>query len=134
MLFRSFFTITMAHYIMYIWSKRHPASQVNIWGSISMKAIYLPFAYLAIPVFFGGFYSDQLHGIAIGHVYYFLADVYPQVSGKDILMTPKFLIDLFGIGDYRLAATAEARANPQALGAHLAGDGHVWGGTGRPVG
>ena len=127
------FTKNMVYYVMYIWSKRHPTAQANIWG-IPLEAIYLPFAYLALSVFMGGSYFDLLHGLCIGHLYYFLADVYPQVSGKDILVTPKFLIDRFGIGDYRPAATAEVRANPQAPGAQPAGGGHVWGGTGRPVG
>jgi Derlin-2/3 len=128
------FTKNMVYYVMYIWSKRHPTAQANIWG-IPLEAIYLPFAYLALTVFIGGSYFDVLHGLAIGHLYYFLADVYPQVSGKDILVTPRFLIDRFGIGDYRPAATAEVRANPQqAAGAPPAGGGHVWGGTGRPLG
>ena len=125
------FAKNMVYYVMYIWSKRHPTAQANIWG-IPMEAIYLPFAYLALSVFMGGSYFDLLHGLAIGHLYYFLADVYPQVSGKDILVTPKFLIDKFGIGDYRPTATAEVRANPQAAGAQVGG--HTWGGAGRPLG
>ena len=44
---------------------------------------------------------DMLHGIAIGHIYYFLFDVIPFVYGKDVLKTPMFMIDYFGIGEYR---------------------------------
>jgi Derlin-2/3 len=126
------FTNNMVYFVMYIWSKRHPTAQANIWG-IPMEAIYLPFAYLALTVFMGNPYFDLLHGLATGHLYYFLADVYPQVSGKDILVTPHFLIDRFGIGEYRPGRSVEVRPPPQPAGAQPAG-GHVWGAGGRPLG
>ena len=52
------------------------------------------------PVLLGNPYWDILVGIGLGHVYYFLVDVYPLVYGKDLLHTPQFLIDQLGIGDY----------------------------------
>lgn len=39
--------------------------------------------------------------MAIGHLYYFLADIVPLVYGKNVLNTPQFLIDQFGIGLYQ---------------------------------
>jgi Derlin-2/3 len=132
------FTNNMVYFVMYIWSKRHPTAQANIWG-IPMEAIYLPFAYLAMTVFMGNPYYDVLHGLAIGHLYYFLADVYPQVSGKDLLVTPNFLIERFGIGDYRPETGRPIDVRPpneRAGGAQQAatGGGHTWGGGGRPLG
>jgi Derlin-2/3 len=129
-----YFTNNMVYFVMYVWSKRNPTAQANIWG-IPMAGIYLPFAYLALTVFMGNPYFDLLHGLAIGHLYYFLVDVFPQVYGKDILVTPHFLIDRFGIGEYRperpLRDPADARPNPQQAGA---AGGHPWGGGGRPLG
>ncbi len=141
------FCRNMIYYVLYIWSKRNPTAQANIWG-FPMAAIYLPFAYLALTVFMGNPYMDMIHGIVVGHLYYFLVDVVPLVYGKDILRTPQFLIDFFGIGEYR---PRQAPVNPapagnraglgQALGrnaggAAAAGGGgeHNWGGTGRPLG
>ena len=102
-----------------------------------MQAIYLPFAYLALSVFMGNSYMDLLHGIAMGHIYYFLVDVVPQVYGKDILTTPKFLIDYFGIGEYRPQQAPMMQARP-AGGDFAApargGGGYNWGGEGRPLG
>ena len=109
-----------------------------------MKAIYLPFAYLALTIFMGNGYYDMLHGYAAGHVYYFLADVVPQVYGKDLLTTPLFLIDYFGVGHYQ-PETAPTRTNPWnnrpgatggagGSGGGAARGGHNWGGGGRALG
>jgi Derlin-2/3 len=134
------FCRNLIYYVLYVWSKRNPTSQANIWG-FPLQAIYLPFAYLAMSVFMGNSYMDQLHGLAIGHIYYFMVDVIPQVYGKDVLKTPKFMVDYFGIGEYRpevAAAMPRGAAVGQAAAARPAGGGGVggynWGGTGRPLG
>jgi Derlin-2/3 len=133
------FCRNMIYFVMYIWSRRHPTSQANIWG-VPMKAIYLPFAYLALTIFMGNPYFGQMHGMAMGHLYYFLADVVPQVYGKDFLQTPNFLVEYFGVGQYAPdPVVQEARNNPwnQARpgGADGAGRvGHAWGTGGRALG
>jgi Derlin-2/3 len=131
-----FFVKNMVYFVMYVWSKRNPTAQANIWG-IPMEAIWLPFAYLALTVFMGNPYFDLLHGLAIGHLYYFLVDVFPQVYGKDLLVTPHFLIDRFGVGEYRPDRPLRdpvADARPNQDGAAGAGAGHTWGTGGRPLG
>lgn len=116
---------------MYIWSKRNPTAQANIWG-FPVQAVWLPFVYLGLSVCMGAPYFDLLHGIAVGHLYYFLAHVYPQVSGRDILATPKFLIDQFGIGEYQ-PERAETRPREQN-GQRPNQGGHQWGGGGQALG
>ena len=107
------FCKNLIFYVLYVWSRRHPTSQANIWG-VPMKAIYLPFAYLVLTIFMGNPYYDMIHGYALAHVFYFVADVIPQVYGKDILQTPLFLIDYFGVGHYspERAEAQEGRNNP----------------------
>lgn len=56
----------------------------------------------------GGQVFDMLHGMGIAHLYYFLADVVPQVQGRDVLQTPQFLIDRLGVGEYRPDPAARA--------------------------
>lgn len=143
------FCRNMIYYVLYIWSKRNPTAQANIWG-FPLQAMYLPFAYLAMTVFMGNPYMDMIHGIIVGHIYYFLVDVVPMVYGKDIMRTPQFLIDYFGVGEYRPQAApanpapaanrggifgggAQAAGGP-AAGGGAAGGGHHWGGTGRALG
>lgn len=93
------FARTLMFFVLYTWSKRHPTAPVSIWG-VQLKAIHLPFATLGLNVLMGGMYSDIVHGIAIGHLFYFLVDVVPIVYGKDFLHTPQFLIDQLGVGAY----------------------------------
>ena len=103
-------------------------ANANIWG-IPVKAIYLPFAYVIISVFVGAPYIHIIHGIIIGHIYYFLVDVVPHVYGKDVLTTPQFLIDQLGVGIYTPPAPAPPPP-PQRVGvAGLGGQGD----NGRPA-
>jgi Derlin-2/3 len=138
----------MIYYVLYVWSKRNPTAQANIWG-FPMQAIYLPFAYLLLTVFMGNPYMDMLHGLALGHIYYFLVDVIPVVYGKDFVQTPRFLIDYFGVGEYQPDVAPPARpaagfgGRPPAAGGAAAGGGggatgrgggHNWGGGGQRLG
>ena len=93
------FSRNLVFYVLYVWSKRNPTAPANIWG-FPMKAMYLPFAYVGLTVVMGNSWYDMAHGIIMGHFYYFLVDVVPIIYAKDILHTPQFLIDTFGIGDY----------------------------------
>ena len=138
------FTRNLIFYVLYVWSKRNPTGRASIWG-VPIQAVYLPFAYLALTVFMGNPYMDMLHGLAVGHLYYFLVDVVPQVQGKDILRTPQFLINQFGVGEYRPeVAPVPPHMRPgaagQGPGAAAGGGGgggggaHNWGGGGRPLG
>mmetsp|Transcript_13177 Transcript_13177/g.36440 ORF Transcript_13177/g.36440 Transcript_13177/m.36440 type:complete len:290 (-) Transcript_13177:135-1004(-) len=148
------FARNLIYGVLYAWSKRHSTSQANIWG-IPVPAIYLPYAYIAMTVFMGGAYMDMLHGMAMAHIYYFLADVVPQVQGRDFLVTPQFLIDYFGVGQYqapvvsnnptattaaggsRLGGVGGGGARPAAQPAASAGGGgggHQWGSGGQRLG
>jgi Derlin-2/3 len=139
------FCRNLVYFVLYTWSKRNPTAQANIWG-VPMAASVLPFAYLALSVFMGSSYMDMLHGYGIAHIYYFLADVVPLVYGKDVLVTPKFLIDYFGVGEYRPQVQNLPRApggvggfgavhnnNDRPAAPAAGGGGYTWGG-GRPLG
>jgi len=105
------FARNIIFYVLYVWSKRNPTAPANLWG-VSMKGMYMPFAYLFLTVVMGSPWYDMAQGIAVGHIYYFLVDVVPVVYGKDLLHTPQVLIDYFGIGEYT-PATAAAAPPPQ---------------------
>jgi Derlin-2/3 len=81
----------------------------------------------------------MLHGMIIGHIYYFLVDVIPAVYGKDFLQTPRFMIDYFGVGHYQPAAAPAPRPGANAAGAAGGGGGgrgggHQWGVGGQRLG
>jgi Derlin-2/3 len=102
--------------LIYLWSRANTSANVSIMGMVSVKALYLPWAMLALDVIFGNSPVPGLLGILVGHTYYFLTAVYPRQSGgTELLRTPKFVHDMvrsWGLqpGDYR---PARAAAGPQ---------------------
>ena len=86
---------SLIFFVIYGWSKRYPNAPVSLWF-FQMKAIQFPFAHVLFNVVTCRGISSLVHGIAVGHLYYFLVDVFPVVYGKDILHTPQILIDVFG--------------------------------------
>lgn len=138
-----FFGQALIYYVLYIWSKRNPTAQAAIWG-IPMQAMILPFALLALKTCMGNPVSEMIHGMVVGHLYYFMVDVVPKVYGKDYIQTPLFLIQKFGIGEYVPPAP---RAGMGASGSNTfqpgrvnpprdpaASTGHSWGSGGQRLG
>ncbi|KAF6157068.1 hypothetical protein GIB67_041529 [Kingdonia uniflora] len=62
--------------LLYVWSRKFPTAQVNIFSIVSLKAFYLPWAMLALDVIFGSPIMPDLLGIMAGHLYYFLTIPY----------------------------------------------------------
>ncbi|KAK8730618.1 hypothetical protein OTU49_007839 [Cherax quadricarinatus] len=59
------------------------------------QAPYLPWVLLGFSVLLGNSILVDLVGIAVGHIYYFLEDVFPARSGGiRLLKTPRFLVQL----------------------------------------
>ncbi|KAI9125895.1 hypothetical protein K1719_003313 [Acacia pycnantha] len=58
-------------------------------------------------------------GMIVGHAYYFLEDVYPQMTGRRPLKTPTFIKALFADENVVVAQPANVRfASPQAEEMH----------------
>ncbi|KAF6136522.1 hypothetical protein GIB67_035081 [Kingdonia uniflora] len=77
--------------LLYVWSREFPTAQVNIYGLMSLKTFYLPWAMLALDVIFGLPIMPNLLGIMAGHLYYFLTVLYPLSNEKHILKTPNWM-------------------------------------------
>ncbi len=65
---------------------------MNFFGLLNFQAPYLPWVLFAFSLLLGNSVIVDLMGIIVGHVYYFLEDVFPrQQGGFRILKTPRFL-------------------------------------------
>lgn len=84
-------------YLAYVWSRKNPKQSVSFWG-IGVSAPFVPWVLLAVKAFMGKPIFLGLMGIAIGHLFYFLVDVLPDVHGVDLLHTPRFLVNWLGWG------------------------------------
>jgi Derlin-2/3 len=78
-----------------VWSKRNPHVQMSFLGLFSFTAPYLPWVLLGFSVMVGSSPWVDLLGMAAGHAYYFLEDVYPLMTGRRILRTPGIIKALF---------------------------------------
>ncbi|RKP25912.1 Derlin [Syncephalis pseudoplumigaleata] len=84
-----FLGATLAYVLVYVWSRREPWVRLNFLGVLVFRAPFLPWVLLGFSALLGGgFPVGHLMGIAIGHVYYFLEDVWPNEGGHRWLATP----------------------------------------------
>jgi Derlin-2/3 len=118
--------------MVYVWGRRNEFVNMSFLGLFNFSAPYLPWVLLAFSWVLGSSPLVDVLGIAAGHSYYFLADVYPRMSGRRPLATPALLRALFpgevdagvgaGGGAFAFAAP-QARAGGRALGGAGGGDG-----------
>lgn len=86
--------------MVYLWARRNPYSRMALFGLFEFKAPYLPWVLLGFSFMLGGNAVVDVLGIAAGHIYYFLEDVYPRMlpSRYRVLATPRLLEVLFDEG------------------------------------
>ncbi|XP_059432205.1 derlin-1 [Corylus avellana] len=111
-LYTPFLGISLVFMLVYVWSREFPNAQINIYGLVSLKAFYLPWAMLALDVIFGSSILPDLLGIIAGHLYYFLTVLHPLAGGKIILKTPKWVHKL--VARWRIGAQPITRAQPES--------------------
>jgi len=97
--------------LVYVWSRRNPFVRMNFFGLLNFQAPYLPWVLFAFSLLLGNSIIVDLMGIIVGHIYYFLEDVFPhQQGGFRILKAPRFLRWIFDEASYH-GEQNEARPN-----------------------
>eukprot|EP00039_Didymoeca_costata_P018948 m.335650 g.335650 ORF g.335650 m.335650 type:complete len:247 (-) comp17643_c0_seq1:779-1519(-) len=87
--------------LVYLWARRNPAMGLNFLGLFVFPADYLPWFLLGFSLLLNHNIIADVIGIIVGHIYYFLEDVYPKdqsqggMGGPQILKTPRFIARLF---------------------------------------
>uniref|UniRef100_A0A0K8TNX9 Derlin n=1 Tax=Tabanus bromius TaxID=304241 RepID=A0A0K8TNX9_TABBR len=82
--------------LVYVWSRRNTFVRMNFFGLLNFQAPYLPWVLLCFSMILGNTVWVDLMGMAVGHIYYFLEDVFPaQPNGSKLLKTPNLLRILF---------------------------------------
>lgn len=78
--------------LVYIWSRRNPYVRMNFFGLLIFQAPFLPWVLMGFSLLLGNSIIVDLLGIAVGHIYFFLEDVFPnQPGGGRLLRTPSVL-------------------------------------------
>lgn len=93
----TFLGSSLSFMLVYVWSRRNRHAQMNFLGLLVFTAPYLPWMLLTFSVLLEGHVAVDLLGIAVGHIYYFLEDVYPLMTNPPIrlLKTPLFIRLMF---------------------------------------
>ena len=78
---------------VYIWSYRNPKARLN-WFGFNFWAPYFPWVLLGFGLLMGNSILDELFGIAVGHICFFLEFVLPRMKGVTYLRAPKFVKQL----------------------------------------
>ncbi|KAM3270361.1 derlin-1 [Capsicum chacoense] len=126
--FRSpFLGISLVFMLLYVWSREFPSANINIYGLVTLKAFYLPWAMLGLDVIFGSPIMPDLLGIVAGHLYYFLTVLHPLATGKNFLKTPIWVHKL--VMRWRIGAPTAPPAQPDNLGAAFRGRSYRVGGA-----
>ncbi|XP_071946250.1 derlin-2-like [Antedon mediterranea] len=78
--------------LVYIWSRRNTYIRMNFFGLMNFEAPYLPWVLFGFSLLLGNPIIVDLMGIAVGHCYYHLEDVFPRTRGGfKVIWTPEFL-------------------------------------------
>lgn len=85
--------------MVYVWARRNSLQVMNFLGVLSFRAPYLPWVLLLFSFVLGSSPSMDMLGVLAGHIYYYMADVYPAIAGIELLRTPAFLTYLCGGSD-----------------------------------
>ncbi|XP_019718518.1 derlin-2 [Hippocampus comes] len=86
--------------LVYIWSRRNPNVRMNFFGLLNFQAPFLPWVLMGFSLLLGNSIIIDLLGIAVGHVYFFLEDVFPNLPGGGRwLKTPSIIKMLFDTPD-----------------------------------
>eukprot|EP00088_Acartia_fossae_P035346 TRINITY_DN36417_c0_g1_i1.p1 TRINITY_DN36417_c0_g1~~TRINITY_DN36417_c0_g1_i1.p1 ORF type:complete len:230 (+),score=50.48 TRINITY_DN36417_c0_g1_i1:130-819(+) len=120
---------------LYVWCQCNRDTIVNFWFGTQFKAMYLPWVLFAFGLIISGGGVEELIGILVGHMYFFLMFKYPQdFGGPSLLSTPNIFYSWFpnrrgGVSGYGQApaSTAAPRGGDGGGGGAGFGGGHAWG-------
>ncbi|KAJ8476681.1 hypothetical protein OPV22_020408 [Ensete ventricosum] len=106
-----FLGTSMVFMLLYLWSREFPTAQINIYGLVTLKAFYLPWAMLMLDIIFGSPIMPSLLGIVAGHLYYFLTVLHPLASGRNLLKTPAWVHKLVALLGWGVQSNSGFRPN-----------------------
>jgi len=90
-----FLAPSLAFMVVYVWSRRNKHVRMSFLGLFPFQAPYLSWVILGFGFLLGQNPIFDLLGIAVGHLYYFLEDVYPAITNRRLLKTPAILKWMF---------------------------------------
>lgn len=91
-----FLGTSLTFMMVYVWGRRNASTQMSFLGLFTFTAPYLPWVLLIFSTLIGSQPITDVLGMIAGHVYFFLKDVYPDMTGREPLKTPALICAMFG--------------------------------------
>ena len=81
--------------VLYLWARRFPMELLQIYGLVTVTSAYLPYFLTLLTYMMAGWEAAVMDVVAIGiaHVLWYMADVFPQITGLHV-MSPSFFTNL----------------------------------------
>ncbi|XP_054811232.1 derlin-1.1-like [Prosopis cineraria] len=121
--------IPLVFMITYVWSREFPDARINIYGVVSLKGFYLPWAMLGLDLIFGNSLKPGITGMVAGHLYYFLTVLYPLSGGKFTFKTPLWVHKIVAYWGEGTQVNSPVHSNPTTDGIVFRGRSFRLGGT-----
>jgi len=111
--------------VLYVWCNLNKDTIVSFWFGTQFRAMFLPWVLFGFNMILSGGGTQELMGILIGHLYFFLKFQYPQqYGGQELISTPQFLQNWFpqrrGVAGFGQPPPGANPPGPRA-------GGHSWG-------
>ncbi|CAL5201145.1 unnamed protein product [Lathyrus oleraceus] len=113
-LWSPFMGVSLVFMIVYVWSREFPNARINIYGLVSLKGFYLPWAMLGLDLIFGNPLKPDILGMLAGHLYYFLTVLHPLAGGKFKFNTPLLVHKVVAYWGEGTQMNAPVQSNPSA--------------------
>ncbi|KAK7334506.1 hypothetical protein VNO80_26263 [Phaseolus coccineus] len=125
-----FMGVSLVFMIVYVWSREFPNARINIYGVVSLKGFYLPWALVALDLIFGNPIKPDIVGMLAGHIYYFLTVLHPLAGGHFKFKTPLWVQKIVAYWGEGTQINSPVQSDPSA-GIVFKGRSHRLGGTER---
>lgn len=124
-----FMGASLVFMIVYVWGREFPNDRLNIHGLFELKGFYLPWYMLGVDLILGNPLMEDLLGIAVGHLYYFLTVLYPLAGGRFNFGTPLWVHKLVAFSGVGYQQNAPVPRQDTAVPEVFQGRGRRLGGT-----
>ncbi|XP_007038301.2 PREDICTED: derlin-1.1 [Theobroma cacao] len=113
-LWTPFMAGSLVFMIVYVWSREFPNAQISIYGIVTLKGFYLPWAFLALDLIVGSRLMPDIIGMVAGHLYYFLTVLHPLAGGKYVFKTPLWVHKLVAYWGKGIQVNSPVQRDPSA--------------------
>ncbi|KAH9395278.1 Derlin 1 [Tyrophagus putrescentiae] len=125
--------------VLYVWCNLNPELIVSFWFGTRFKARYLPWVLCGFNLLLGSGGFNEILGIIVGHLYFYVKYKYPQDNGgAQLINTPNFLYGYLPsftpmrstgstLNSFQTASSVRNRRNPGPDPAPASSGGYNWG-------